>query len=106
MAGQHPGRFTEAMFAEGQHLPSPYHATKYEAERIVREDAAMPWRVYRPAVVVGDSRTGEMDNVDGPYYLFPALAGIGDLPGRGPCRWSVRTSAPPTSCRSVTSPKR
>ena len=81
VAGEHPGRFTERMFAEGQTLPSPYHATKYEAERIVREDAAMPWRVYRPAVVVGDSRTGEMDKVDGPYYLFPTLAGIADLPG-------------------------
>ena len=81
IAGDRPGRFDEAMFAEGQHLPSPYHATKYEAERIVRQEAAMPWRVYRPAVVVGDSRTGEMDKVDGPYYLFPALAGIGDLPG-------------------------
>ena len=83
VAGEHPGRFTEKMFAEGQRLPSPYHATKYEAERIVRESAEMPWRVYRPAVVVGDSRTGEMDKVDGPYYLFPLLAGIGDLPGAG-----------------------
>ena len=83
VAGEHRGRFTERMFAEGQHLPSPYHATKYEAERIVRETAAMPWRVYRPAVVVGDSRTGEMDKVDGPYYLFPLLAGIGDLPVAG-----------------------
>ena len=53
VAGEFSGRFTEAMFAEGQHLPSPYHATKYEAERIVREEAGMPWRVYRPAVVVG-----------------------------------------------------
>ena len=83
VAGEHKGRFTEAMFAEGQHLPSPYHATKYEAERIVREEAGMPWRVYRPAVVVGDSVTGEMDKIDGPYYLFPTLAGIGDLPAAG-----------------------
>jgi NAD(P)-dependent dehydrogenase (short-subunit alcohol dehydrogenase family) len=49
----------------------------------VREQARMPWRVYRPAVVVGDSRTGEMDKVDGPYYLFPTLAGIGELPVAG-----------------------
>ena len=82
-AGDFRGVFDESMFAEGQHLPSPYHATKYEAERIVREQAEMPWRVYRPAVVVGDSRTGEMDKVDGPYYLFPTLAGIGDLPAAG-----------------------
>ena len=33
----------------------------------------MPWRVYRPAIVVGHSQTGEMDKIDGPYYLFKAL---------------------------------
>ena len=33
----------------------------------------MPWRVYRPAIVVGDSRTGEMDKIDGPYYFFKAI---------------------------------
>ena len=32
----------------------------------------MPWRVYRPAIVVGHSETGAMDKVDGPYYFFPA----------------------------------
>ena len=33
----------------------------------------MPWRVYRPAIVLGHSKTGEMDKIDGPYYLFRAL---------------------------------
>jgi short-subunit dehydrogenase len=33
----------------------------------------MPWRAYRPSLVVGDSRTGEMDKIDGPYYFFKAL---------------------------------
>ena len=61
------------MFDEGQKLPSPYHRTKFESERIVREQPYVPWRVYRPAVVVGDSRTGEMDKVDGPYYFFKAI---------------------------------
>ena len=61
------------MFDEGQQLPSPYHRTKFEAERIVREQPFVPWRVYRPAIVVGDSRTGEMDKVDGPYYFFKAI---------------------------------
>ena len=32
----------------------------------------MPWRVYRPAIVVGHSQTGEMDKIDGPYYFFKA----------------------------------
>jgi NAD(P)-dependent dehydrogenase (short-subunit alcohol dehydrogenase family) len=61
------------MFDEGQRLPSPYHRTKFEAERIVREQPYVPWRVYRPGIVVGDSKTGEMDKIDGPYYFFKAI---------------------------------
>ena len=81
-AGEFAGRFTEDMFAEGQHLPSPYHRTKYESERIVREESSVPWRVYRPAIVVGHSETGAMDKVDGPYYFFPLMKAMRDvLPG-------------------------
>ncbi|MFM9127549.1 MAG: SDR family oxidoreductase, partial [Solirubrobacterales bacterium] len=78
VAGSYQGRFTEEMFAEGQELPSPYHRTKYESERLVREGSAAPWRVYRPAIVVGDSRTGEMDKVDGPYYFFGVIRRLGN----------------------------
>ena len=81
VAGEHRGTFTEDMFDEGQELPSAYHATKHEAERLVRAQTAVPWRVYRPSIVVGDSRTGEMDKVDGPYYFLPLLTSIGELPG-------------------------
>ena len=73
VAGTYKGRFTESMFDVGQKLPSPYHRTKFEAERIVREQPYVPWRVYRPAIVVGDSRTGEMDKIDGPYYFFKTI---------------------------------
>ena len=72
-AGEFHDRFDESMFAEGQSLPSPYHRTKYESERIVREEATVPWRVYRPSIVVGDSQTGVMDKIDGPYYFFPLM---------------------------------
>jgi thioester reductase-like protein len=80
VAGHHRGAFTERDFDLGQELPSPYHVTKFEAERIVREESAGPWRVYRPAIVVGDSETGEMDKVDGPYYFLPVIARLGTLP--------------------------
>ncbi|HEV7942343.1 MAG TPA: SDR family oxidoreductase [Solirubrobacteraceae bacterium] len=73
VAGTKKGLFTEDAFDEGQRLPSPYHKTKFESERIVREQPYVPWRVYRPAVVVGDSRTGEMDKIDGPYYFFKSV---------------------------------
>src|SRR4029079_12581979 len=77
-AGDYHGVYDETMFDVGQGLPSPYHRTKYESERIVREEATVPWRVYRPAVVVGHSETGAMDKVDGPYYFFPLLKRLRD----------------------------
>ncbi len=80
-AGEYRGVFDESMFDEGQHLPSPYHRTKFESERIVREEASVPWRVYRPAVVVGHSETGAMDKIDGPYYFFPIFKRLRSLPG-------------------------
>jgi NAD(P)-dependent dehydrogenase (short-subunit alcohol dehydrogenase family) len=73
VAGSYEGHFTEDMFDEGQKLPSPYHKTKYESEKLVRSRVQGAWRAYRPAIVVGDSRTGEMDKIDGPYYFFKAL---------------------------------
>ncbi|HEX4723770.1 MAG TPA: SDR family oxidoreductase [Pseudonocardiaceae bacterium] len=84
VAGDHAGRFTERDFDLGQHLPSPYHATKFEAEQLVRQHCRVPWRVYRPAAVVGDSRTGEMDKIDGPYYFLPLIARMAALPARLP----------------------
>ncbi len=73
VAGEHKGFFREDMFDEGQRLPSAYHRTKFESEKLVRERATVPWRVYRPAIVVGHSQTGEMDKIDGPYYFFKAI---------------------------------
>ena len=72
-AGQHKGLFREDMFDEGQKLDHPYHRTKFESEKIARTQTQVPWRVYRPAIVVGNSRTGEMDKIDGPYYFFTAI---------------------------------
>ncbi|WP_329050569.1 SDR family oxidoreductase [Amycolatopsis sp. NBC_01488] len=83
VAGDHAGRFTEADFDLGQHFGSPYHATKFQAEKLVREQS-LPCRVYRPSAVVGDSRTGEMDKVDGPYYFLPAISRLAALPARLP----------------------
>lgn len=73
VAGLYKGLFREDHFDQGQELPSAYHRTKFEAERIAREESQVPWRVYRPAIVVGNSRTGEMDKVDGPYYFFKVI---------------------------------
>jgi thioester reductase-like protein len=69
-AGLYNGVFREDMFDEAEHLDHPYFASKHESEKVVRKECKTPWRVYRPGVVVGDSKTGEMDKIDGPYYFF------------------------------------
>jgi NAD(P)-dependent dehydrogenase (short-subunit alcohol dehydrogenase family) len=73
-AGLYEGEWREDMFDEAERLDThPYFRTKHESERVVREECARPWRVYRPGIVVGDSRTGEIDKIDGPYYFFKLL---------------------------------
>lgn len=84
VAGTFPGEYTEEDFDVAQDLPTPYHQTKFEAESLVRSAPRLRYRVYRPAVVVGDSRTGEMDKIDGPYYFFPILAKLAWLPSLTP----------------------
>ena len=73
VAVRFPGRFSEDMFEEAVHLDHPYFRTKHEAEGLVRANRRVPWRIYRPGMVVGHSVTGEMDKIDGPYYLFKLI---------------------------------
>jgi thioester reductase-like protein/NADP-dependent 3-hydroxy acid dehydrogenase YdfG len=84
VAGDFAGEYTEDDFDVGQRLPTPYHQTKFEAELLVRSAPGLRYRIYRPAAVVGDSRTGEMDKVDGPYYFFGLLAKLAVLPSFTP----------------------
>ncbi len=72
-AGLYEGVFREDMFEEAEGLEHPYFMTKHESEKIVRQECKVPWTVYRPALVVGDSKTGEMDKIDGPYYFFKLI---------------------------------
>ncbi len=72
-AGLYEGVFREDMFDEAEGLDHPYFMTKHESEKIVRKECKVPWTVYRPAMVVGDSTTGEMDKIDGPYYFFKLI---------------------------------
>jgi len=72
-AGLYPGTFTEDMFEEAIGLDNPYFRTKHDSEGIVRNKCSIPWRIYRPGIVVGDSRTGEIDKIDGPYYFFKLI---------------------------------
>ena len=74
VGGKYEGTFREGMFKEAGELSHPYFRTKHDSEEVVRQECGIPWRVYRPASVVGHSETGEIDKTDGPYYSFPTLA--------------------------------
>jgi thioester reductase-like protein len=76
-AGLFDGTWREDMFDEAENLDNhPYFRTKHDSERVVREECSRPWRVYRPGIVVGNSETGEMDKIDGPYYFFKLIRRI------------------------------
>jgi thioester reductase-like protein len=72
-AGLYEGTFREDMFEEAEELDHPYFKTKHVSEGIVRQECKRPWRVYRPGFVVGHSRTGYVDKIDGPYYFFKLI---------------------------------
>ena len=72
-AGLYKGIFREDMFEEAEGLKHAYFRTKHVSEGLVRKECKIPYRIYRPAMVVGDSKTGEMDKVDGPYYFFKLI---------------------------------
>ena len=72
-AGLYEGVFREDMFEEAEELDHPYFRTKHDSEGIVRRECKRPWRIYRPGAVVGHSKTGFIDKIDGPYYFFKTL---------------------------------
>jgi NAD(P)-dependent dehydrogenase (short-subunit alcohol dehydrogenase family) len=72
-AGLYRGTFTEDMFEEAEELDHPYHRTKHDSEALVRANGKVPFRVYRPGIVLGHSQTGVIDKIDGPYYFFKVL---------------------------------
>jgi NAD(P)-dependent dehydrogenase (short-subunit alcohol dehydrogenase family) len=72
-AGLYEGVFREDMFEEAEELDHPYFRTKHDAEGVVRHECKQPYRIYRPGFVVGDSKTGQIDKIDGPYYFFKTI---------------------------------
>jgi thioester reductase-like protein len=72
-AGLYDGVFREDMFEEAEDLDHPYFKTKHDSEALVRNECKRPFRIYRPGFVVGDSKTGYIDKIDGPYYFFKTI---------------------------------
>jgi thioester reductase-like protein len=84
----------QGTIAEGE-LPGPpsfssvVEETRFRAEQMVREAMDhVPTTILRPAIVVGDSTTGEIDRMEGPYLLILLMLSSPvdlrvPLPGRG-----------------------
>lgn len=89
VSGTRSGVVMEDELECGQDFHNDYEHGKYAAEKIVRSlSRRIPSTIFRPGLIVGDSKTGEIGRYDGPYHLMTILMnGPFDvqlpLPGRG-----------------------
>jgi thioester reductase-like protein len=75
VAGTRGGTVYEHELVMGQGFKNHYESTKFQAEVWVREELdRVPTTILRPAIVVGDSRTGETEKFDGPYYILRVIS--------------------------------
>ncbi len=75
VAGKRHGVVYEHELVMGQEFKNHYESTKFQAEVWVREAMdRVPTTILRPAIVVGDSQTGETEKFDGPYYILRTIA--------------------------------
>jgi thioester reductase-like protein len=89
VSGRYAGVFTESDLVKGQAFNNFYEETKYLAEVDVQQrmKSGLPATIYRPGIVVGDSRTGATQKFDGPYYVIrwllkqPAALAFLPVPG-------------------------
>jgi thioester reductase-like protein len=74
VAGTRKGVVYEHELIQGQWFKNHYESTKFQAEVWVRESMdKVPTAIYRPAIVVGDSESGETQKFDGPYFMLRAI---------------------------------
>ena len=88
VAGDRHGVVREDELLVGQQFRNAYEQTKAEAERLARTTMAkLPVTIVRPSILVGDSSSGAVSRLDGPYLLVSAIVHSGQtpvpLPGRG-----------------------
>ena len=75
VAGLRTGVVYEHELVMGQGFKNHYESTKFEAEVWVREYLdRIPTTILRPAIVVGDSKTGDTQKFDGPYFILRVIA--------------------------------
>ena len=79
VSGDRGGTVFEDELDEAQSHHNHYESTKFWAEIEIQKRAeVVPTAIFRPAIVVGHSQTGETDKYDGPYYLLKLLRKLPD----------------------------
>lgn len=79
ISGKRTGLIREVELDEGQEFKNHYESTKFWAEvEVQRRMDRIPTWIYRPGIVVGDSKTGQTDKYDGPYYIIKLLLRLPD----------------------------
>jgi len=74
VAGKREGEILETDLSDDAGFRNYYEETKYLAEAEVEKlKGKYPVTIFRPSVVVGDSKTGETAKYDGIYYLIKYL---------------------------------
>jgi thioester reductase-like protein len=85
VSGDWQGPFSEDDFAAGQEFRNTYERSKFESELLVREHAlTLPVQIFRPSIVVGDSRSGYTNAFNVIYSPLGAFArgAYSAIPGR------------------------
>ena len=69
VCGRQSGRISEELLSDTGGFISDYESSKYMGELLVREVMdKLPVTIFRPSMVVGDSRTGEIKTFNTIYY--------------------------------------
>lgn len=89
VAGGRKGYVLEEELEAPSGFRNAIEKTRFRAEQLVRRVAdAIPTTILRPSITVGDSITGEIDRLEGPYLLVLLMLNAPadlrmPLPGRG-----------------------
>jgi thioester reductase-like protein len=70
VCGRRTGLITEDDLDRGQAFHNAYEESKFQAELLLRRTPGLRTTVYRPAVIVGDSRTGHTSTFTGLYRFL------------------------------------
>jgi nucleoside-diphosphate-sugar epimerase len=81
VSGKRTGKILETDLDHNQSFRNYYESSKFRAEQLVQKIwNDVPTTIIRPSIVVGDSKTGETDRFDGPYFILGFLHRFSSFP--------------------------